>query len=793
MAARSAGRRHWAAVVAGGLLAIIGLILASGGAYLATLGGSLYYLLAGIGLLIAGVMILRGRVAGAWIYAAVFALTLVWAIWESGADPWAYVPRLVGPTVLLVMVALVAPLLDRRIGWGKALAGAALGVIASAAVIGTAAANQPAWVKGPLPAGPGSAPFRAAGSQWPAYGGTPEAQRFSALAQITPDNVGSLERAWTIHTGDVPSGLAAGKYASENTPLKIGDSLYMCTAMNRIVALDAATGAKRWEYDPKVSARAIPYSASCRGVTAYTRPDAAAGQQCAMRIIEGTLDGRLIAVDARTGQPCADFGTNGQVDIKQGMGTVYPGMVSITAPPVVVRGAIVTGHQVLDGQRADAPSGVIQAFDVLTGELRWAWDMGRPGQTGLPGPGEQYTRGTPNMWTAATGDERLGLVYLPMGNSAGDYYSSERSAEENRFSTALVALDATTGQPRWAFQTVHKDVWDYDLGSQASLIDLPGGVPAVVLPSKQGDIYILDRRTGQPLHGVDERPVPQGGVEPEQRSRTQPFSRFHTLGFPDLQERDTWGMSPIDQMYCRIRFREANYRGYFTPPSSDRPFIQFPGYNGGSDWGSIAIDPRRGVIVANYNNMPNYNRLVPRAEADRKGWKPRGPEGNQGGSKAEGAGDPQFGLPYAIQVNAGWVVPFTQMLCKEPPYGGIRAIDLMTGRTIWDRPFGTARANGPFGLPTFLPFEIGTPNNGGGVVTAGGLVFIAATTDNMISAIDVRTGRTLWQDRLPGGGQANVMTYEQGGRQYVVIAPGGHHFMKTPISDAVVAYALPRR
>jgi quinoprotein glucose dehydrogenase len=517
-----------------------------------------------------------------------------------------------------------------------------------------------------------------------------------------------------------------------------------------------------------------------------------AGGDCAARIIEATLDARLIAVDAATGRPCADFGVNGQVDTKVGLGRVYPGMASITAAPVIVRGVIVTGRQVLDNERNDAPSGVIQAYDAVTGKPKWAWDLGRPGETGWPAPGGEFTRGTPNMWTSAAADEKLGLVYIPTGNSAGDYWSSDRSAQENEFNSSIVALDATTGKPVWHFQTVHKDVWDYDIGSQPTLVDLPDGTPAVIMPSKQGDIYVLDRRTGKPLHGVVEKPVPQGGVEAHDRSPTQPFSLFANLRHPDLRERDMWGISPIDQMICRIRYREAEYKGFYTPPTAGKHWIEYPSYNGGSDWGSVAVDPTRGVIVANYNDMPNYNILVPRAEADRKGWKARGPEGNKGGGGAEGEGSPMAGLPYAVNVNAGWKMPLTGLVCKEPPYGWIRALDLTTGKTIWDRPFGSARANGPWGIAMGLPWTIGTPNNGGAVVTAGGLVFVAATTDNLLHAIDLKTGKELWHDVLPGGGQANVMTYAVDGRQYVVVMAGGHHFMKTPISDALVAYALPR-
>ena len=285
--------------------------------------------------------------------------------------------------------------------------------------------------------------------------------------------------------------------------------------------------------------------------------------------------------------------------------------------------------------------------------------------------------------------------------------------------------------------------------------------------------------------------MPQGGVEPAERSPTQPFSLYHTLQKPELTERDMWGISPIDQLSCRIQFHLASYEGMYTPPVGDSHSVEYSGYNGGSDWGGIAVDPRRGVIIANYNDMPNHVELVSRARADEMGWAPRNEvRGDMGG--AEGAGDPQAGAPYAVDVNAGWRQPFTGLLCKEPPYGGIRAIDLATGDTLWDRPFGTARSNGPMGIPSHLPIEIGTPNNGGSVITAGGLVFIAAATDNLIRAIDIETGETIWKDVLPAGGQASPMVYEAGGRQYLVIMAGGHHFMETPIGDYVIAYALPK-
>jgi quinoprotein glucose dehydrogenase len=809
--ATTANRRGvgaWLTIALGGVIAAIGGVLLVGGVWLAALGGSPYYLLAGAALVASGVLLIRNRALGAWIYLGVWLATLVWAVWEVGLNGWALAPRVVAPTVLLIPVLLVLPRLTGR-SFRLAWAGlAALAVVLVVGGVGVAMANRAppaAPAPGPFPVAMGEPSGRETGADWWAYGGTDAARRYSPLTQIRAENVDRLERAWTYRTGDLPE----EKWGAETTPLKIGDRVYLCSARNILIALDARSGREIWRHDPEVGDDWIPYTAACRGVAYYDvaeggeAPSAADAALCRTRIIEGTLDGRLIAVDAASGRPCPGFGTNGEVDIKRGMGDVIPGMVSITSPPAIVRDVIVTGHQVTDGQWNQAPSGVIQGFDAVTGELRWAWDMGRPELQGRPAEGDSWTRGTPNMWTMATADDELGLVYLPMGNSSSDYWSRDRSEAENRFATSLVALDVETGRPVWRFQTVRIDVWDYDLGSQATLIDLPaagGVVPALILPSKQGDLYILDRRTGQPLTPVENRPAPRGGVEPEMRAPTQPFSGWHTLAKRDLTERDMWGMSPIDQMICRIGFRQAAYDGIYTPPTTDRRFIQYPGYNGGSDWGGVAVDPARGILIANYNDMPNYNRLVPREEATERGWLPRGhpalEEGDQqsrggGGDVAEGAGDPQWGVPYAIDVNAGWRMAFTGMLCKQPPYGGIRAIDLRSGETLWDRPLGQARNNGPFGIPSMLPIDIGTPNNGGSVVTAGGLAFIAAATDGLIRAIDVETGETLWTDVLPAGGQATPITYAVDGRQYVMLMTGGHHFMETPPGDQVIAWALP--
>ncbi|MBC7282000.1 membrane-bound PQQ-dependent dehydrogenase, glucose/quinate/shikimate family [Hoeflea sp.] len=828
----------------GVLVLLLGLVLGAGGVWLISLGGSWYYAIAGLGLIASGYLLLRQEIIGVGIYFLIWIGTLIWALWEVGFQPWPLVPRVVAPTIILVLVALTIPIFSSRAAshkyiarHGKAyqplavLLAVGLAFSAFAAERASAQSEAPQAVEpaqaDDAPAGeaaptdeavapaaaqadpaPGDVPAAVvepargtsvlhpaqtleAGTDWPAYGGTHEGQRYSPLNQITRDNVSDLEQVWEFRSGDMPTGDAEGKYSPENTPLKVGDSLFICTAMNIMVAIDAATGKEEWRYDPGVSADAIPYGATCRGVAHYANPDAEAGALCAERVIETTLDARMIAVDAATGQLCADFGQNGIVDLNEGIGSTVPGWYAVSGPPTIVRGIAVTGAQVKDGQAEDAPSGVIRGYDAVTGELAWAWDMGKPGLKGLPPEGEVYTRGTPNMWTLASGDEELGLVYLPMGNSSVDYYGGNRSEAENEFSTSVVAVDVETGDVVWKFQTVHYDVWDYDLGSQPTLIDFPGEngpVAAMILPSKQGPIFILDRQTGEPLFPVEERDVPTGGVEPENLSPTQPYSTYATLSQPPLTERDMWGMSPLDQLWCRIQFRRAAYDGEYTPPTADRRWIQYPGYNGGNDWGGIAVDVERGILIANYNDMPNYNRLIPREEADEQGIKPI-IEGGEGGGGEAGA---QAGSPYAIAVNAGWRMP-TGLLCKQPPYGGIRAIDLATGETLWDQPIGTARKNGPFGIPSMLPFNIGTPNNGGPLVTAGGLIFIAAATDDLLRAIDIETGDVVWQTVLPAGGQATPMTYEVDGRQYLVIAPGGHHFMETPIGDYVIAYALPDR
>lgn len=779
------------------LLIIVALPLLIGGVYLSYLGGSWYYLISGIALIISGILLFKNRLAGASLFGIFFIATLIWSAFEAQFRFWGYVPRLALFAVFAFFLTLLLPYIGR--GVRKKIAYSLTALVVVCFVVAGICAFTPQYQYSsgkalpdqPLVQGAAAVDTSQADSDWEYYGRDADATRYSPLKQITAANVKNLEQAWVYHTGDLPPAGKSNKWAAEHTPIKVGNGVYVCSATNNISRIDPATGKEVWKFKSGVKYESIPYTAACRGLTYYESKVKPAGQACHSRIVVGTLDMRLIALDAETGKPCEDFGTNGETDLNKGMGPVTPGFVSVTSPVVIVNGTVVVNQEVRDNQRRWAPSGVIRGYDVETGQFKWAWDVKRPNDHQEPPNGQEYSRGTPNSWTTMVGDDALGLIYVPMGNAAADHYSAMRSPEEERVNAAVVALDAKTGDMRWAFQTVHKDVWDQDLGSQPTLIDYPDStgksVPAMLVPTKLGQTFLLDRVTGKPLSRVEERAVPtQGGVPDDPRSPTQPFSvDIPRLGFADLNETKMWGISPIDQMMCRIKYRQADYQGIDTPPSLNKPWIMYPGNNGGSDWGSYAYDPTRGVIIANWNNTPMYAQLITRKEANREGLESMDAKNYK---PVAGIGRPMADTPYGVKISA-FFSP-TGMLCSEPPYGMISAIDLHTKSILWQHPLGSAERNGPFDLPTHMPIKIGTPNNGGPIVTAGGVTFVAATTDNKIRALDVKTGKELWSAKLPAGGQATPMTYSYNGEQYLVIMAGGHHFMKTGVSDALVAYKL---
>jgi quinoprotein glucose dehydrogenase len=453
----------------------------------------------------------------------------------------------------------------------------------------------------------------------------------------------------------------------------------------------------------------------------------------------------------------------------------------------------VIGAFIIDDQSTHVPPGVIRGFDAVTGTLKWAFDPGRPDDHTPPAPGQTYVASTPNSWGAFSADNRLGLVYLPMGNGSPDFYGANRTTDTDRFSSAIVALDADTGAVRWVFQTVHHDLWDYDLAAQPVLTDFPtqsGPVPALIQATKTGQIFVLDRRNGHPLTKVEEKPVPASTVPGERGSHTQPFSTgMPSFAGPTLTEADMWGITPFDQLYCRIRFRQARYDGIYTPPGLGYS-IRLPGELGGIDWGGVSVDESHRIMIVNSNRMADWDEFIPREQADKEGLYPR--DGKQRGFRAHGApGAAMEGTPYGVHWHAfltGLGIP-----CQKPGYGFLSAVDLKTRKILWQRRFGDAWNSGPFGIALHLPIPLGAPNIGGSLVTGGGLVFIGASQDKSFRAIDEFNGHTVWKIRLPAGGHATPMTYKgHDGQQYVVIAAGGNPSFGTGLADALIAYRLRR-
>jgi quinoprotein glucose dehydrogenase len=620
-------------------------------------------------------------------------------------------------------------------------------------------------------------------ASWPEYGGDKGGLRYSPLTQITRDNVDRLRVAWTYRHGDFSNGGETDTKTSLSvTPIVADDQLVLCTPFSRVIAIDPETGAERWTFDPEVQNRKIegPYTRVCRGVAYWGGDSAPSEGRCATRIFAGTLDSELVALDAKTGEPCADFGRNGRVDLREGIGPAPAWETYPTSPPIVVRDVVVVGALVADNLRVDAPSGVVRGFDVRTGALRWAWDPVPPGwEDRFPKPGSgRYQPGTPNVWAILSADDERGLVFVPTGNAAPDIFGGLREGLDY-YASSTVALDAETGEVAWRFQTVHHDVWDYDVPSQPVLFQLPGvggGAPAVAQATKMGHLFLLHRETGEPLYPVEERPVPQGAVPGETLSPTQPFPTHPAPLHPTaLSQDDAYGFTPIDRRDCAAKIRAHRYDGIFTPPSVEGS-IQFPSSAGGPNWGSVSIDPVSQTLYVNQMHMAQIVWLLPRetydAEADPSVHFPL-------------EYYPQQGTPYGVKRSvllSKWGAP-----CNPTPWGTLTAVDLVSGEVRWQSTLGTTRDQAPFPLW----FRLGTPNVGGSIVTAGGVVFIGATTDKYIRAFDVETGDEIWKHRLPYTANATPLTYRlrKDGKQFLVIASGGHGWSES--GDAIIAFALP--
>ena len=761
------------------LIGLLGAAMAAGGAQLALLGGALYYVLVGPVMVISAWLIWRGRPWGHALYALVCLITIIWALGESWLNGWALVPRL-GLILGLGLALLVTRALRGNGGAFRMATLALIGLLVAGFAISLYSA------RGSARADHTASPLDMASTDWIDIGGDGLNQRFSQLNQITPENVAGLKVAWTANLAK--DGQLGG--VLEATPIKIGDTLYMCDMANRVHALDAETGKSRWVFTPE-SNGGDARLAVCRGVTYARVEDMAEGEHCASRIILTAADARLIAMDAKDGKLCQDFGSKGEVSTLQGLSPAPPGYYYHTSPVIHVRGKLVLGASVLDGQSVDEPSGVIRAFDARTGAFIWAWDMGRPEESGLPPEGEYFTPGTPNAWAPLAADEANGLVFAPLGNATPDYVMSHRTPAMNTYGSSVVAIDTETGKLRWHFQTVHLDQWDYDVASPPTLIDYPmkDGTtrPALIQPTKRGQTFVLDRLTGNPLVPVVERKVPTDGVPTETFSPTQPYSTLPSMFGEELSEKKMWGMTPLDQLWCRIKFRQARYEGEFTPIMADRASIIYPSYIGGSNWSGVAFDPSRNLLAVNVNHFPMYNRLIPRDKADEMGIEPYEP----GVNELDVVHWAQMGTPWAMD-NKKFMGPLGTP-CNEPPYGTLGLIDLNTGKLAWQKPLGKARDTGPFGLRTGLPFAMGTPQLGGALMTGSGLMFIGGTQERTFRAMNTETGEILWEDRLPAGAHANPMTYysDASGRQFVVVAASGHYQFANGNSDLLIAYALP--
>lgn len=633
-------------------------------------------------------------------------------------------------------------------------------------------------------------PKDANGADWPAYGRTQEGTRYSPLSQINDKNVGQLQEVWRFQTGDLKTANDPGEITNEVTPIKIRDTLYMCTPHQKLFALDAATGKEKWKFDPQLKYNPTFQHITCRGVS-YHETAAAAGAagdaapaMCARRIILPVNDGRLFALDADTGKPCPDFANNGELNLQSNMPYATPGHYEPTSPPVITDKVIVIAGAVTDNYSNREPSGVIRGFDVNSGKLLWAFDPGAKDPNAIPADEHHFVPNSPNSWAPAAYDAKLDIVYLPMGVSTPDIWGGDRTPEMERYASGLLALNASTGKLAWFYQTVHHDLWDMDVPAQPTLADITDKsgkkVPVIYVPTKTGNIFVLNRTNGELVVPAPEKPVPQGPAKGDRLSPTQPFSELTFRPEKKLTGADMWGATIYDQLVCRVMFHSLRYEGTFTPPSEQGTLV-FPGNLGMFEWGGLAVDTDREIAIANPIALPFVSKLIPRGP----GNPIEPPEGDKGGSGTESGVQPQYGVPFGVTLNP-FLSPFG-LPCKQPAWGYISAVDLKTNDIVWKKRIGTVRDSSP--LP--LPFKMGMPMLGGPVTTAGNVFFIGATADNYLRAFSVTNGEKLWEARLPAGGQATPMTYEVNGKQYVLIFAGGHGSFGTKLGDYLVAYALP--
>lgn len=618
--------------------------------------------------------------------------------------------------------------------------------------------------------------------QWANYGNDPGGMRFSPIKQINTGNVKNLKPAWTYQSGELKTyeGTNIGsKAAFEATPLMVNGVLYFSTATNRIIAIDAATGKELWIYNPEANLKGDHSEVTSRGVSKWIDADRKPGDLGYMRILAATIDGRLIALNASTGKPVSSFGKNGIIDFKKDVGAIQ-----VTSPPAVINDLIVIGSTMGDNTRIDFPRGVVRAYDARTGSLKWSWDPipRKPTDAGYnTWKGDKVKQtGAANAWAPISADPSHDLVFIPTSCPSIDYYGGERKGD-NLYANSIVAIKASTGKVVWYFQTVHHDIWDYDIPAQPVLLDIERNgkkIPAVVVVTKMGHIFVLNRQTGEHLFPVEERAVPASEVPGEEAAKMQPFpTQLPALGLQKVTEEDAWGPTPELTQKAKDRINRYINKGIFTPPSLKGTIIT-PGNVGGMNWSGASFDPEQNILVTNTNRLAALITLFPKTDNTRKSV-------NTALPGAEVA--PQDGTPYIMSREYLFTVENGEFVMQtKPPWGTLAGIDMNTGQLKWEVPLGIMMD--PKKYPDAVKW--GSINLGGAITTAGGLVFIASGMDRFFRAFNTSNGEMLWQAMLPAGGQATPMTYELNGRQYVVIAAGGHGKLGTKLGDYLVAYAL---
>lgn len=779
------------------VMAILSIALLYMGAQLVAVGGSAAYSVIALGVLATAVLVFLKKKSALTLYALLMWGILLWIIYEVGFDKWQWIPRgdlfaLIG--FWLAMPWVVRPLLrNQTVGSTRGFHPFLGSTVAVMALIVIALMfYDPYAVKGQIGSSAASRTTEVAGNEWVAYGGTQSGQRFSSLDQINPQTIDKLSVAWEYHTGDLrDADKDAGEYTFEATPLKVNNRVYVCTPHNEVHALNPESGKLDWKYTPEKTRSYLQQHQTCRGVSYYAAPTVqnAPAAQCEKRVIMATADARLVALDADTGKLCGDFGSNGVVDLHDNMGNVRPHALMQTAAPLVAGDLIVLGGSVMDnGYDHGNPSGVIRAYNVITGNLVWNFDPENPQNTAPVSAEQNYPQDTPVAWATLSADLKNGLVYVPFGNASPDETGTRRDPNSNteKFRDALVALDLKTGAFKWKFQTSHNDLWDRDNPSQPSLLDLGkegSKQPALLLPTKVGNIFVLNRLTGEPITPVDQARVQTGGGVPGERfAPTQPVSRLNFIP-PPLTERSMWGVTPFDQMACRTTFNTLRYDGNPWTPATESGSLIYPGNIGVFNWGSVAVDPDRQILVATPVRLAYIYNLIKRPEQDQEKrlfTKDGKPYWNE-----------NFNGDYAIRISrlaSGLGIP-----CTAPPWGSMVGVDLNTGKTEWKRRVGTTKNLKTSFMEDRFPvgFPMGMVAHGGPLLTAGGLIFHGATADNFIRAYDVNTGEVLWQYELPAGGQATPSTYTgSDGKQYVIISAGGHGSLGTTLGDSVMAFRL---